>query len=126
MLLLDTCIVIDYLRNKPDAVRFIDNADKSHFYLSTAVTIELYKGVRDRIELRTLQKEIQRFKLLEIDQNISEIANKLAETYALSHKMGLADTLIAATALVYDLELRTYNLKDFGFIPSIRVSNDLD
>jgi predicted nucleic acid-binding protein len=126
MLLLDTCIVIDYLRNKPDAVRFIDNAGKNHFYLSTAVTIELYKGVRNRTELRTLQKEIQRFKLLEIDQNISKIANKLAETYALSHKMGLADTLIAATALVYDLELRTYNLKDFSFIPGIKVSNDLD
>ncbi len=33
--------------------------------------------------------------------------------------------LIAATALVYDLELRTYNLKDFHFIPGLKVSNSL-
>ena len=39
--------------------------------------------------------------------------------------MGLGDTLIAATALVFNLELRTFNLKDFRFIPTLQVSNSL-
>ena len=126
MILLDTCIVIDYLRNKPLVVGFIESIGKSNFTLSTAVTIELYKGVRDRIEFRTLQKEIQLFGLIEIDNQISAVANKLAENYCLSHHMGLGDTLIAATALVFDLELRTYNLQDFRFIPTLNVSNSLE
>ena len=40
--------------------------------------------------------------------------------------MGIPDTIIAATALVYDLELKTYNLKDFRFIPTLKVSNELE
>jgi tRNA(fMet)-specific endonuclease VapC len=126
MLLLDTCIVIDYLRNKPLVVNFIETKGKNSFILPTPVIIELYKGVRDNKEFRTLQKEIQHFSTIDIDTNVSQIANRLAEKYALSHQMGLGDTLIAATALVYQLELRTYNLKDFRFIPNIQVSNSLE
>lgn len=125
MILLDTCIVIDYLRNKPAVVDFIDRAGKSNFTLTTVVIIELYKGVRDRVELRTLQKEIQFFGLIEIDNEVSIVATKLAENYSLSHRMGLGDCLIAATALVYDLELLTYNLKDFRFIPTLKVRESL-
>lgn len=125
MILLDTCIVIDYLRNRPEVVSFIEQEGKNNFILSTVVTIELFKGVRNKIELRTLQKELQHFFSLEIDNNVSSVANKLAESYALSHQMGLGDTLIAATALIYNLELKIYNMKDFQFIPSLKVSNTL-
>lgn len=125
MILLDTCILIDYLRNKPEVVSYIEQKGKNNFILSTVVTIELFKGVRNKTELRTLQKELQYFSLLEIDNNVSSVANKLAENYALSHQMGLGDTLIAATALIYSLELKTYNMKDFQFIPSLKVSNAL-
>lgn len=125
MILLDTCILIDYLRNKPEVVSYIEQKGKNNFILSTVVTIELFKGVRNKTELRTLQKELQYFSLLEIDNNVSSLANKLAENYALSHQMGLGDTLIAATALIYSLELKTYNMKDFQFIPSLKVSNAL-
>lgn len=125
MILLDTCILIDYLRNKQEVVSYIDQKGKNNFILSTVVTIELFKGVRNKTELRTLQKELQYFSLLEIDTNVSSVANKLAENYALSHQMGLGDTLIAATALIYSLELKTYNMKDFQFIPSLKVSNAL-
>ena len=125
MILLDTCIVIDYLKNKPLVVKFIDTVGKQNFVLSTAITIDLYKGVRNRKELITLQKELQQFGIIEIDVQVSKVANKLAETYSLSHQMGLGDTLIAATALIFNLELLTFNLKDFRFIPTLRVSNIL-
>ena len=126
MILLDTCIVIDYLKNKPLVVKFIDTVGKQNFVLSTAITIDLYKGVRNRKELITLQKELQQFGIIEIDVQVSKVANILAETYSLSHQMGLGDTLIAATALVFNLELRTFNLKDFRFIPTLQVSNSLE
>lgn len=51
MILLDTCIIIDYLRNKPLVVDFVGRVGKNNLTLSTVVTIELYKGVRDRVEL---------------------------------------------------------------------------
>jgi predicted nucleic acid-binding protein len=41
--------------------------------------------------------------------------------YCLSHKLGLADALIAATAIIHNLELYTLNVKDFVFIPQLRL-----
>jgi len=39
--------------------------------------------------------------------------------YSLSHKIGIPDALIAATAIVNKLRLFTANVKDFKFIPEI-------
>ena len=125
MILADTCVLIDYLRHKPQAVDFIDNFGKSNIALSNVVIIELFKGVRNSREYRALKSELQNFAQIEIDNKVSALAIKLADTYALSHQMGLGDTLIAATALVYDLELKTYNLRDFRFIPTLKVNDNL-
>ncbi len=54
MLILDTCIVIDYLRNKPLVVNFIETIGKNNFILPSPVIIKLYKGVRDSREFKTL------------------------------------------------------------------------
>jgi len=43
------------------------------------------------------------------------------ETYALSHRPGIPDVLIAATALDHDLSLFTLNVKDFRFIPDLTI-----
>ncbi|WP_164490100.1 type II toxin-antitoxin system VapC family toxin [Runella sp. SP2] len=61
-----------------------------------------------------------------MNQEIIQLAMQLQQQYILSHHVGIPDTLIAATALVYDLELKTYNLKDFQFIPTLKVNNSLE
>ena len=43
------------------------------------------------------------------------------ETYSLSHKLTIPDALIASTALVYSLDLYTFNLKDFRFITGLNL-----
>jgi predicted nucleic acid-binding protein len=43
----------------------------------------------------------------------------IKKKYSLSHNLKLADALIGATALTYDLPLYTYNTRDFKFIPKI-------
>ena len=45
------------------------------------------------------------------------------ETYSLSHKLTIPDALIAATAIVHDIELYSLNLKDFRFITGLNSSN---
>jgi predicted nucleic acid-binding protein len=126
MILLDTNILVDYFREKPQAVEFIKRRGKSSMAITTIVAMELYRGALNSKELRVIKKEITGFTIIDVNESTSQVALKLSERFALSHQMDIPDTLIAATALVYDLELRTYNLKDFGFIPGIKVSNDLD
>jgi hypothetical protein len=56
-----------------------------------------------------------------VDAVISECFVELMETYSLSHGLAIPDALIAATALVHDVELFTQNTRDFRFIAGLRL-----
>lgn len=57
--------------------------------------------------------------ILSISQSVLDQAVKLRQL----KRMTLADALIAATALVYQLTLVTRNTKDFDWIPNLRILN---
>ena len=126
MILIDTNILIDLLRGKETARAFVQKHGKSNLAVCTVVAMELYQGCLNKIEFAQIKKEMSGFISIELNEDIGNIALQLSQKYALSHKMGVVDTLIAATALVYELELRTQNVKDFHFIPNIKVSNSLE
>jgi len=42
-----------------------------------------------------------------------------------SKKYSVGDSIVAATALIYDLELNTRNIKDFKDIPDLRIHNPI-
>lgn len=125
MLLIDSNIIIDHLRGKLLASNFIQMVGKSNLAISVIVEMEIYNGVLNTAELGKIKKDLSGYLSIPLDNRIGEIGLHLSEKFALSHHMSVADTLIAATALVYDLELRTLNLKDFRFIPGLKVSNSL-
>ena len=41
--------------------------------------------------------------------------------YSLSHKLSIPDAIIASTAIYYEIELYTLNIKDFKFIKDIKL-----
>lgn len=126
MYLIDSNIFIDHLRGNQKATKFIESVGKSNLYISIVVEMELYNGVLNRFEYAKLKKELLGIRRIQVNESISDTALFLSQKYALSHRMSVADTLIAATALVYDLELRTHNIRDFRFIPQLKVSNSLE
>ncbi|MPR32354.1 type II toxin-antitoxin system VapC family toxin [Salmonirosea aquatica] len=125
MLLIDSNIIIDHLRGRTQVTNFIQTMGKVNLAISVIVEMELYNGVLNTAELGKIKRDLSGYLSIPLDKNIGDLALALSEKFALSHHMSVADTLIAATALVYDLELRTYNLKDFRFIPHLKVSNSL-
>ena len=52
------------------------------------------------------------------------MAVNLIEIYSKSHGLKVADALIAATAISSDIELWTFNKKDFRFIENLRLFLD--
>ena len=46
---------------------------------------------------------------------------KVVKQYCLSHKLKLPDAQIAATAILYNVELFTLNRKDFAYIPNLKL-----
>jgi len=65
--------------------------------------------------------KISMYHILEINNDISTTTRHCICKFALSHKMQIPDALIAATATTYNLPLFTYNIKDFKFIPNIKL-----
>ena len=43
-------------------------------------------------------------------------------SYGLAFGISIPDAIIAATVLIYDLELRTLNVKDFRAIPGLKIN----
>lgn len=125
MLLPDTNILIDYLRGKQDAIDFIDCAGKPGFAVNTVIVLELYTGCLNRAELAKIRRLPNGFIHFDLNEGIAQAAMHIGHKFALSHSIGAPDALIAATALVYNMELRTANLKDFRMIPGLKVSNAL-
>ena len=116
----DTCILIDFANGSSDQLTELSK-QKAQLFINPVIELELLQGARNKLEMQQLEKILAMFRLLEMPPEIFDLARQLIKRYALSHSLRLADALIAATALVYDLDLLTHNLKDFRFIPELRL-----
>ena len=119
-LLIDTDVLIDYLRGRPEAVSYLEN--RTEPLLISAVTVaELYAGVRDGAERTALDSFTQAFEIVAVEEEIAVKGGLYRRDYSKSHNTGLADALIAATAEVRKAELVTLNKKHFPMLSSVIV-----
>jgi len=119
----DTNTVIYYLQQQfpPTAEKFIDDLLKDERPVISAITeIELlcWKTATPK-DLEVLHSFIKDALVIEIEQAIKFKTAELRKTF----KNKLADAIIAATALVYDLPLLTRNTSDFGNISGLKIVN---
>jgi len=113
-------------------IEFFDRANKSienrlvemgreNLCISSVTYSEIIFGSIDQDQLTTLSKGLEKFIVVDIDQRIDTIHRELVKKYSLSHKLGIQDALIAATALNYEIKLFTLNTKDFKFIEGLEL-----
>jgi predicted nucleic acid-binding protein len=120
--LIDTNILIGYLRGLPQAVAFLQQTlANSECYVSSITIAEIYAGVRDGREKKTLLAFLQLFSCLDIDNSIAQQGGLYCREYRKSHGVGLADAIIAATAQSISARLITLNTKHFPMIKNIHV-----
>ena len=112
MILVDTCIFIDHSKDK----LHIEENQFNNFCINSIVQLEFLAGALNKRELKKLNKTLAKCQLLEIDQDIMNLSVQLMNQYGLSHGMGVYDSIIASTCLIYDLPLWTHNKKDFKFL----------
>lgn len=82
----------------------------------TLIDTDILVGCRNKTELRALRQFLRRFRILKLSETISDRAVELLERYRLSHRLLIADALIAATALSWDCSLASKNQRDYRFI----------
>ena len=118
--LLDTCVLIDYLRGSEEAVRFIDSL-QGRLLISAISAAELYAGVQGRAEEAPLADFIASFEMVEIDLSVARQGGLWRNQYSKSHGVGLADALIAACARRCRARLITRNQKHFPMLADVVV-----
>jgi predicted nucleic acid-binding protein len=121
MLLCDTNIFIEVYRNNPEIEKQLNAIGIKQITISDVTKAELFVGAKNKVEQGIIRKYLNTLYTLHITSDISEMAVDLVDKYCLSHKLSLPDALIAATAIYHSIELFTLNVKDFKFIPDIKL-----
>ena len=118
-LLIDTDILIDYLRDYQPAVEWLE-ALTVDLKLSAINVAEIYSGMREseRPKIETL---LECFTIIPLDAALAESGGLLRRDFGKSHGTGLADAIIAATVQKLGCSLATLNKKHFPMLDSVIV-----
>jgi hypothetical protein len=118
--LLDTDIIIEYLRGKELATDFVESLE-GELLLSVITVAELFSGIRDQTEERSLEQFLLAFQVVSVNDFIAKQGGALRRAYRQSHGTGLADALIAATAIGSEATLVTFNKRHFPMLDEVQV-----
>lgn len=122
MILVDSDILIQYSRGDEVAAIWLEaTSERDEFVISVVTEIELLYGSRDKQHFAEIQRLLATFEIIQIEEEISKKASSLVTKYCLSPRLRMPDALIAATALVNNINLGTINKKDFRFIDGLRL-----
>jgi tRNA(fMet)-specific endonuclease VapC len=121
MILCDTNILIEIYRDNAKVIETVKQIGQENIAVSDVTCAELLYGARNKKELQTIRKDLNKLTVLSIQSSISKLAVELVEKYVLSHKLSLPDALIASTAITHNIELYTLNFKDFRFLDDVKL-----
>lgn len=120
ILLLDTDVLIDYLRSRIEAVNYLENLIEVPIVSSVTIA-ELYAGVREGKERKILDDLVENLTVISITSKIAVNGGLFRRDYFKSHGVGLADAIIAATAEAESAVLVTLNEKHFPMLAKVFV-----
>jgi predicted nucleic acid-binding protein len=116
--LLDTSVLIDYLRGRPEAVRLVESLTEVATS-SEMCRVELLQGLRSGEE-QDAAELMAAIDWIPVVEPISVRAGELGRRWLRSHSgIGVADLIIAASAELTDSTLLTLNVKHFPMIQEL-------
>ncbi len=118
-ILLDTDVLVDFLRGHRKAVAFV-KAHSAQIILSSIVVAELYSGVKGDAEQAALEDFVSLFRVVPVSAEIAKTGGLYKRDYGKSHGVGLADAILAATAEAENAELKTLNTKHYPMLKGLR------
>jgi hypothetical protein len=121
MILCDTNIFIHAFNGNEETIEQLKVIGGNNIVLSAITVMELYQGMGNKNELAQMKKKLRYYDIVHVDKFISNTAIDLIATFKLSHALQIPDAIIGATAIVYNIPLYTYNIKDFNFMPNINI-----
>ena len=119
MTLLDTCILIDVLRGRTQALAYVTGLEAQPA-ISAVTATELVAGCRNLRERRQVDRLIEHYIVHDIDREIACLAGEFIRDFGPGHGTDPIDALIAATAKMRAARLATLNLKHFPMFKGLK------
>jgi len=121
MILLDSDVMIDLLRQYPPAMRWFDALDEDEeVALPGHVVLELIQGCRNKWEQERLQRAVAPYGTVWLSPADCDQALAVFTQYHLSHHAGVLDVLIGQTAVALGIPLHTFNQKHYQFMTELQ------
>lgn len=117
---IDSDILIDYLRGFPESRDFFLNASNGRtLFVSAVNVVEIYSGkdTKEKLKRENIGEFLSNFKIIPLHETVAKRAGMLRRDYG----KPFADTIIAATAIEYNLTLVTRNEKHFRGIAELKI-----
>lgn len=115
MIVTDTSVMIDHLRNDPRAVELLDRtmADGTKIAASVVSRVELLRGMRSQ-ERQTTWRLMEALSWIDVSASIADTAGTYARSYRDSHaSIDPLDFIVAATAVATGAVLWTHDVRHF-------------
>lgn len=123
-ILLDSNIVIYLLREESWIIQWLQSIGDKTYSISIISWIEVLAGGFKHLKtMEEIKNSLDKFQILPLDRTVGDSAAVLSENSYRIHgrKINFQDSLIAATALAYDMPLITNNPKDFRTFKGLKV-----
>lgn len=118
----DTDILIDFAHDYAEWLRGLLK-DKSYGVVLSTIVIAEYltaKSIDDKKELKLAEKTFSFFVKQDFTEEIAKIMGRIMRNKSFPRGTGIADLIIASTAIYLDAPLATRNKSHFQGIPGLR------
>jgi tRNA(fMet)-specific endonuclease VapC len=121
LVLCDTDVWIEYFRKNIPVVQLLDEIGVHNLYASVITKAEMQRWAKNKEKLKSINKIIDKIPFIDIDLHISQRFSQLFEKHFLEYGNAIPDTIIAATAIEYDIELFTLNQRHYKFYSDLKL-----
>jgi predicted nucleic acid-binding protein len=113
-MIVDTNIIIDFLKGHKHAIEFITT--HTPVYISVVVVSELFSGVNNKREMKEIREFLSFVEVVDVTEEIARKAGLLRQKYFKSHGIEIPDALIAATANHLKVPVASLDKKHFSVL----------
>lgn len=118
--LIDSDILIDLLRYKPEAIEWANSIGSYKPGIASIAWMEVVRGATDRTKRDQTIKFLKQFRVIHYESSDSFWAMHQMAQYHLSHGVGLADVMIGAIAVRLHVPIYTRNVKHYSPLTGVQ------
>ena len=121
MIILDSSILVDHLRGRPEATAALhDVAYTRRLGASVVTKVEVMRGLGAQ-EPHAARHLLTLVRWLPVDELTADVAAEFARMYwGVQPRMDVADSIVAATTMLSDAELWTRNVSRFPMFVDLK------